>query len=104
MERQIKSNLKVLLLTQWDFFKQTFVHWKYLRNADGICDSFVPIAFSLITLIILKSVVTKTINKKEVYMRQVIRFEHTIKSIMISTLETIWAIGTSITASAVMIQ
>ena len=37
-------------------------------------------------------------------MRQVIRFEHTIKSIMISTLETIWAIGTSITASAVMIQ
>ena len=37
-------------------------------------------------------------------MRQVIRFEHTIKSIIVAILETIWAIGTSITASAVMIQ
>jgi hypothetical protein len=64
-------------------------------------NSFVSIALIFLTLIFLQNIL-KIKLRKETIMKHIKMYTKAIKSIVRSTFETLWAIGTSITASAVL--
>lgn len=71
------------------------------------CNGFVPAAFLVISLIILRFILNQiTDKKKEINMDQVKRSGNNlrtkIKNGVISTIETVWAIGTSIAGTDVL--
>ena len=75
-----------------------------LRADAASCNSFVSVAIQLIILVLTKIYLMSQINRKETFMKQVKRNDSTINKSIISVLETLWSIGTSITASAVLLS
>lgn len=75
-----------------------------MPSADAVsCDSFVSIAFLVVSLVVVQTMLNLKISKrKEILMKQVKTFTNSIKTVIISSIETIWAIGTSITATVVL--
>lgn len=73
-----------------------------MGNISG--NSFVSVVHQLIILVLTRFFLNhKLNNEKEVHMKQYKKFNNLINSSINSILETLWAIGTSITASAVPI-
>jgi uncharacterized membrane-anchored protein YhcB (DUF1043 family) len=71
------------------------------------CNGFVPVAFLVISLIILRFILSQLTNKKkETDMEQVKKRVNKVRTIVIngvkSTIETVWAIGTSIAGTDVL--
>jgi hypothetical protein len=71
------------------------------------CNGFVPVAFLVISLIILRFILSQiTYKKKEKDMEQVKKRDNKVKTIVMngvkSTIETVWAIGTSIAGTDVL--
>jgi len=75
-----------------------------LRADAASCSSFVSVAIQLIILVLTKIYLNEQIKRKETIMKQVKRNDSTIKKSLNSVLETLWSIGTSITASAVLLS
>lgn len=68
------------------------------------CESLVSIALQLIVLSITRFYLTNQIKRKDNNMKQNFRTRITIKKSLNSVLETLWSIGTSLTASAVLLS
>ena len=68
------------------------------------CSSFVSVVLQSIVLTITRFYLNEKNKRKETHMKQVKRNDSTIKKSIISVLETLWSIGTSITASAVLLS
>jgi len=71
------------------------------------CNGFVPVAFLVISLIISRFILSQiTYKKKETDMEQVKKRDNKVKAIVMngvkSTIETVWAIGTSIAGTDVL--
>lgn len=80
---------------------------KSLGVASLHCNGFVPVAFLVISLIILKFILSQLTNKKkETDMEQVKRRVNKVRTRVMngvtSTIETVWAIGTSIAGTDVL--
>lgn len=74
-----------------------------MPSADSVrCDSNVSIIF--LTLIFIKSIYNQIQKRKEITMKRNNKNIKTLDHFIHSFLETIWAIGTSITAAVVLIQ
>lgn len=84
--------------------KHSLKIFKMLRADAASCNSFVSVAIQLIILVLTKIYLMSQINRKETFMKQVKRNDSTINKSIISVLETLWSIGTSITASAVLLS
>ena len=71
------------------------------------CNGFVPVAFLVISLIILRFILSQITNKKkDTDMEQVKNKVNKVRTIVMngvkSTIETVWAIGTSIAGTDVL--
>jgi uncharacterized membrane-anchored protein YhcB (DUF1043 family) len=71
------------------------------------CNGFVPVAFLVISLIILRFILSQLTNKKkETDMEQVKKRVNKVRTRVMngvtSTIETVWAIGTSIAGTDVL--
>jgi uncharacterized membrane-anchored protein YhcB (DUF1043 family) len=71
------------------------------------CNGFVPVAFLVISLIILRFILSQLTNKKKVTdMEQVKNRVNKVRTIVMngvtSTIETVWAIGASVAGTDVL--
>jgi hypothetical protein len=68
------------------------------------CNGFVPVALLILSLMSMKYLTTIiTIKRKEMLMEQVIVKNEKLKTELKSMIETIWAIGTSVAATGVLL-
>lgn len=66
------------------------------------CNSFVSVIYFYNAVSLTLKTISKLTNKKRKLMKQIKKLPKNVKSIIVQSIKTLWVIGTSITATAVL--